>query len=247
LAFSLLELQRATNYNNLLDYREQSFLYFLMIKLTNVSKEYTAGGEYLALKNASLEIGNGEFVSILGPSGSGKSTLMNLIGGLDRPTEGTIEVDGVEISKAKDKELAQFRSKKVGFVFQSFNLLNTSALNNVILPLVYSKKKVNRKVRAEEILHAVGLGHRLKNRPANLSGGEQQRVSIARALVNEPDIILADEPTGNLDSKTGLAIFELLEKLNKEGKTVVIVTHDERLAEKTKRIIRLMDGEVVSK
>ncbi len=216
-----------------------------MINITSLTKEYNDGGnKFVALKNITAEIKSGEFVAILGPSGSGKSTLMHLIGGLDHPSDGSIEVDGTDISKASDKNLAVYRSQKIGFVFQSFNLLNVSALNNVILPLVYSKKKFNRKAQATKLLNTVGLGERLKNRPSQLSGGEQQRVSIARALVNEPEIILADEPTGNLDSKTGEAIFEIFQKLNKEGKTVVIVTHDEHLAKKTNRIIRIRDGEI---
>ena len=218
-----------------------------MIKVTNVTKEYKAGeGKFAALNNVSLEIESGEFISILGPSGSGKSTLMHLIGGLDKPSKGTIEVDGQDLSKLNDKKLALYRNDKVGFVFQFFNLLNTSSLNNVILPLIYAKKKINRKVAATEILNQVGLGNRLNNRPSQLSGGEQQRVSIARALVNEPDIILADEPTGNLDSKTGEGVFEVLAKLNEQGKTVVLVTHDEHLAQKTKRTIRIRDGELVA-
>ncbi|HEY4694347.1 MAG TPA: ABC transporter ATP-binding protein [Candidatus Nanoarchaeia archaeon] len=216
-----------------------------MIKIEGVTKEYKSGEtKFLALNRVSLEIKTGEFVSILGPSGSGKSTLMHLIGGLDRPSQGKIEVDSIDLSTAPDKTLANFRSEKVGFVFQSFNLLNTSSLNNVSLPLVYSKKKFNRKARATELLDNVGLGNRLRNRPSQLSGGEQQRVSIARALVNDPEIVLADEPTGNLDSKTGEQIVELLSNFNKKGKTVVVVTHDEALAKKADRIIRIKDGQV---
>ncbi len=215
-----------------------------MIKVESVSKIYKTGdSEFKALDNVSVEIKKGEFVAILGPSGSGKSTLMHLIGGLDKPTKGTIEVDGQILNNLNDKQLATYRNQKIGFVFQFFNLLQgTNTLTNVTLPLVYSKKKFNRKTKAVEILKEVGLEHKLKNRPNQLSGGEQQRVSIARALVNDPDIILADEPTGNLDSKTGLQIFELLNQLNANGKTIILVTHDNSLAEKAKRIIRVKDG-----
>lgn len=217
-----------------------------MIKITNLTKTYKTGDlQFLALNDISEEIQTSEFVAILGPSGSGKSTLMHLIGGLDRPTVGTIEVDGQNIGKLSDGKLARYRNEKVGFVFQSFNLLQgTSTLNNVILPMIYSRKKFNRKARAKELLEEVGLGSKLKNRPNQLSGGEQQRVSIARSLVNDPEIILADEPTGNLDSKTGQTIFQLLRDLNQKGKTVVIVTHDTSLAEKADRIIRIRDGEI---
>ncbi len=219
-----------------------------MIKISSLTKIYKSGEtNFKALDDVSLEIEKGEFVAILGASGSGKSTLMHLIGGLDKPTSGTIEVDGENLGKLNEGKLARYRNEKVGFVFQFFNLLQgTSSLNNVVLPLIYSRKKVSRKQAATDILTEVGLGEKLKNRPNQLSGGEQQRVSIARALVNNPDIILADEPTGNLDSKTGLAIFELLRELNHKGKTVVVVTHDNNLAAKANRIIRVSDGRIVA-
>jgi putative ABC transport system ATP-binding protein len=217
-----------------------------VIKVNNITKTYKSGeSSFKALDSVSLAINKGEFVSILGPSGSGKSTLMHMIGGLDKPTSGTIEVDGQVLGKLSGGKLARYRNEKVGFVFQFFNLLQgTSSLNNVILPLIYSKRKVNRRLRATEILQDVGLGSKLKNRPNQLSGGEQQRVSIARALINDPEIILADEPTGNLDSKTGETIFELLKDLNQKGKTVIVVTHDNSIAERTDRVIRVRDGKV---
>lgn len=216
------------------------------IELQNVSKIYKSGEtQFKALDDISFEIKSGEFVAIFGPSGSGKSTLMHLIGGLDKPTSGTIMVGGQNLNNMNDRQLARYRNEKVGFVFQIFNLLQgITTLNNVILPLVYSKQKVDRKTKAIGILEEVGLGQKLKNKPNQLSGGEQQRVSIARALVNDPEIILADEPTGNLDSKNGLAIFELLGDLNQKGKTVIVVTHEETLAEKADRVIRVVDGRV---
>lgn len=219
-----------------------------MIKVTAVTKTYKTGEtDFNALDNVSLEIQDGEFVAILGPSGSGKSTLMHLIGGLDKPTSGSIEIDNHSLAKMNDGQLARYRNEKVGFVFQFFNLLQgANSLNNVTLPLIYAKKKVNRKFVASEILTEVGLEKKLKNKPSQLSGGEQQRVSIARALVNNPDIILADEPTGNLDSKTGLAIFELLRELNKKGKTVIVVTHDNTLAENADRTIKVADGRIIA-
>ena len=217
-----------------------------MIKVTNVTKTYKTGdSDFNALDDVSLEIKGGEFVAILGPSGSGKSTLMHLIGGLDKPTSGAIEIDDHNLGEMNDSQLARYRNEKVGFVFQFFNLLQgTNSLNNVLLPLVYSKKQFNRKNQATQLLKEVGLDAKLKNKPSQLSGGEQQRVSIARALVNNPDIILADEPTGNLDSKTGHTIFELLRELNKKGKTVLVVTHDDNLAQKADRIIRVADGKI---
>ena len=218
-----------------------------MIQAKNLTKQHQLGQTtFVALDNVSLEIKTGEFVSILGPSGSGKSTLMHLLGGLDRPTAGEIEIDGVKLTKLSDRELARTRNRKVGFVFQFFNLLHqSSALDNVLLPLIYSKNSKDRKARAVRVLTQVGLADKLKNRPAELSGGEQQRVAIARALVNDPEIILADEPTGNLDSKTGEQIIEILVALNRAGKTLIIVTHDEKIGARADRVIHIQDGKIV--
>lgn len=217
-----------------------------MIKISGLTKTYKSGeSKFNALDNVSLEIQKGEFVAILGPSGSGKSTLMHLIGGLDKATSGTIQVDGEDLGKLNGGKLARYRNEKVGFVFQFFNLLQgTNSLNNVILPMVYSRKKFNRKARAQELLTEVGLSKKFKNKPNQLSGGEQQRVSIARALVNDPEIILADEPTGNLDTKTGETIFQILKDLNQKGKTVIVVTHDNSIAEMTDRVIKVRDGRI---
>ena len=189
-----------------------------MIEISNLSKTYKTGETtFAALENVSLKIQKGECVAILGPSGSGKSTLMHLIGGLDQPTSGTIVVDGQNLGELNGKQLARYRNEKVGFVFQFFNLLQgTNSLNNVILPLIYTRKKINRKLKAVDLLSEVGLKEKLYNKPNQLSGGEQQRVSIARALVNDPEIILADEPTGNLDSKTGEAIFRILKEESRD-------------------------------
>ena len=215
-----------------------------MINIANVSKEYELGeGSFFALKNINLEIATGEFVSILGPSGSGKSTLMHLIGGLDRPSGGRIEVEGQDLAALSDRELAEFRNKKIGFVFQSFHLLpRLPAFDNVVLPLIYSEKKVDRRRQVLEALQKVGLTSKTKNRPSQLSGGEQQRVAIARAIVGDPEIILADEPTGNLDSQTGAQILAILKELNAAGKTVVLVTHDQALTAASDKIYKIRDG-----
>jgi len=200
-----------------------------------------------ALQNISLKIDKGDFVSIVGKSGSGKSTLMHLIGCLDVPTKGEILIDGKDISKLSEGDLARIRNKYIGFVFQTFNLLQrTSALDNVRLPLIYNKVR-EIEDRATKLLQSVGLGDRIKHKPNQLSGGQQQRVAIARALINNPELILADEPTGNLDSKSGDEIIDLFIKLNKEGKTVVVVTHDEDIAKKAEKIIRIEDGKVIIK
>jgi len=204
--------------------------------------------DFSALKKVSLSIQKGEFIAIMGASGSGKTTLMNIIGCLDSPTSGTYLLDGEDVGKKNDKELANIRNKRVGFVFQSFNLLEKqSALDNVILPLLYSGNSLrkNRGKIAAETLGIVGLSSKLRNKPSEMSGGEQQRVAIARALVNNPEIICADEPTGNLDSQTSHEIMEILRGLNKKGRTIILVTHEADIASYAQRIIRMKDGEIV--
>ena len=219
-----------------------------VIRANNLVKTYQMGEvKVQALRGVSFTIRSGEVLSIMGPSGSGKSTLMNILGCLDRPTSGEYYLDNLLVSKLRDDQLAQIRNQKVGFVFQSFNLLpRQTALSNVELPMRYSGTQKNRKELAREALKAVGLGDRMRHRPTELSGGQQQRVAIARALVNDPSILMADEPTGNLDSKSGKEIMELILRLNRErNTTIIIVTHDPRIAEQTERVIRLMDGELV--
>lgn len=214
----------------------------------NLTKVFTMGDvEVHALRGLSVQINRGEVISIMGPSGSGKSTLMNILGCLDRPTSGEYCLDGESVANLKDEELAEIRNRKVGFVFQSFNLLpRSTALTNVELPLRYSPPNGRkRREMAEEVLVEVGLGDRISHRPNELSGGQQQRVAIARALVNDPAIVMADEPTGNLDSKSGYEIMELLLRLNQErGTTLIIVTHDPEIAEQTQRVIHIRDGVV---
>ena len=220
-----------------------------MITLTSLSKVYRTNEiETVALENVNLTVDRGEFLSIMGPSGCGKSTLLNIIGLLDAPTSGIIEIDGTRTDGMKDKELAAFRNKKLGFVFQSFHLINSlNVLDNVELPLLY--RKVSAKERrhlAEEVLAKVGLSHRMRHMPTQLSGGQCQRVAIARAIIGNPEIILADEPTGNLDSKMGAEVMELLHQLNKEdGRTIVMVTHNEEQAKQTSRTVRFFDGRQV--
>jgi putative ABC transport system ATP-binding protein len=218
------------------------------IKAKGITKVYQMGEVQVhALRGVSLEIKHGEVVAIMGPSGSGKSTLMNIIGCLDRPTSGEYYLDGELVSNLSDNQLAAIRNKKVGFVFQNYNLLaRSTALANVELPMRYAGVNEGRREKAEKVLEAVGLQDRMDHKPTELSGGQQQRVALARALINNPTIILADEPTGNLDSKSGKEILELLLKLNKDfGTTLIIVTHDANIADKTNRIIRLHDGQVV--
>jgi putative ABC transport system ATP-binding protein len=218
-----------------------------MIDLQNIVKIYKLGDvEVIALDGVTCRIEAGEMVSIMGPSGSGKSTLMNLIGCLDRPTSGQYLLDGKDVSNLKDDELAEIRNKKIGFVFQSFNLLpQATTVANVALPLVYSGVD-NKHERALEALELVGMGQRAKHRPSEISGGEQQRVAIARALVNNPALILADEPTGNLDTQTSKGIMLLLKRLNSQGITIVLVTHEVDIAAYTNRTIHLRDGKIVS-
>lgn len=218
-----------------------------VIELQGVTKTYRLGDEVLnALDNVNLTIRSGEFVAITGPSGSGKSTLANIIGGLDRPTTGRIVVDGNDLSHVRDHQLSDYRNRSIGFVFQSFNLQSTqTALENVMLPLTFARMKPkDRKARAQECLEAVGLGDRLKHRPSQLSGGQRQRVAIARALAVKPRIIMADEPTGNLDSARGVEIMKLLEDLNRQGITLVVITHDMSIAKQAGRVIQIKDGKV---
>ncbi len=220
-----------------------------MIKLTGINKIYRTNEiETLALENVNLDVTKGEFVSIMGPSGCGKSTLLNIMGLLDAPSSGKIEINGTSVESMKDKELAAFRNKTLGFVFQSFHLINSlNVIDNVELPLLYRKMAAKERTRlAKEVLDRVGLSHRMRHMPTQLSGGQCQRVAIARAIVGNPEIILADEPTGNLDSKMGAEVMELLHKLNKEdGRTIVMVTHNEEQAKQTSRTIRFFDGRQV--
>lgn len=219
-----------------------------LLSVSKVSKVYKMDGvEFAALLNVSLTIKMGEFVAIMGPSGSGKSTLMHIIGCLDRPTSGKVYIEGRDIFEADDTKLSQIRNTHIGFVFQQFNLLRrTSALANVELPLIYARvSAATRHERAKQKLAEVGLSDKLHNFPSQLSGGQQQRVAIARALVTNPSIILADEPTGNLDRKSGSDIMEIFKNLHKQGKTIVLVTHDKDVAHHAKRIIRMSDGKIV--
>ena len=220
-----------------------------MIKLTGINKIYRTNEiETLALENVNLDVAKGEFVSIMGPSGCGKSTLLNIMGLLDAPSSGKIEINGTSVESMKAKELAAFRNKTLGFVFQSFHLINSlNVIDNVELPLLYRKMAAKERTRlAKEVLDRVGLSHRMRHMPTQLSGGQCQRVAIARAIVGNPEIILADEPTGNLDSKMGAEVMELLHKLNKEdGRTIVMVTHNEEQAKQTSRTIRFFDGRQV--
>lgn len=216
-----------------------------MIHLENINKRYyTGGAEVMALRNASLSLDRGEYVALLGPSGSGKSTLMHIVGCLDRPTSGTYELEDIDVGELDNNGLAEIRNRKIGFIFQSFQLMpRLTALENVGLPLLFAGvRAAERRERAMRLLERVGLAQRAQHRPAELSGGQQQRVAIARALANHPSILLADEPTGNLDSRSGAEIVRLLEELRDEGRTVIVVTHDESLARRAQRVIRLLDG-----
>jgi len=218
-----------------------------LINFDKICKNYKVGNEIVrALKSIDLVIRKGEYVAIMGPSGSGKSTMMNIIGCLDTPTSGQYILNGTDVSKMTDDRLAEIRNKEIGFVFQTFNLLpRYTSLENVMLPMVYAgKSKKERIERSQEMLENVGLADRVLHRPNELSGGQRQRVSLARALVNHPSIILADEPTGNLDSKTSLEIMSLFKEIHLKGNTIIIVTHEEFIAQHAKRIIRLMDGEI---
>ncbi len=218
-----------------------------MLSLKNIKKYYKMGNNIVkALDDVSFEVNEGEFVAIVGPSGSGKSTLMNIMGCLDIPTEGQYFVDGVSVSSFKDNELAHFRNKKIGFIFQGFNLLpKLNAFENVELPLIYQGiKKAERQKRVRWALGLVGISAREKHLPTELSGGQQQRVAIARAIATRPSVILADEPTGNLDTKTGEEVLNILKELNKSGTTIVMITHDNGIASHAERIVRILDGKL---
>ncbi len=219
-----------------------------MITLDRVTKVYNSGRGVTALRDASLQVDAGEYVAVMGPSGSGKSTLMNILGCLDRPTSGTYTLDGTNVGAISDDALARIRNETIGFVFQTFNLLpRCTALRNVELPLVYRGiSSVERRQRGHDMLAQVGLGDRAGHRPNQLSGGQQQRVAIARALVGKPAFLLADEPTGNLDSRSGQEIMSIFGRLNSQGMTIVLVTHDERIAKHTRRVVRLLDGRIVA-
>lgn len=221
----------------------------ICVKLSGVNKVYeiTQDLSFQALKDINLIIKKGEFIAVTGPSGSGKSTLMNILGLLDHPTSGSYELDGQMVAKLGENSLAQIRNKKIGFVFQNFNLLpRTTALDNVCLPLIYSGvDKLERIRKATQALGEVGLSDKLNSKPNQLSGGQQQRVAIARALVTNPEIILADEPTGNLDTKSGEEIMKIFENLNKAGRTIILITHEHEIASKAKRIIRVKDGRTI--
>ncbi len=220
----------------------------MLIRVEKLYKEFVSGEVVTpVLKGLSFEIAQGEFVSIMGPSGSGKSTLMHILGLLDRPSSGKYNLSGKDVTELDDDELARLRSERIGFVFQSFNLLpRTTVLENVKLPLIYAQDKSRADERATKVLSSVGLKHRLHYYTNQISGGEKQRVAIARALVNQPSVIFADEPTGNLDSKSGMQIMEILQRLNDAGNTIILVTHETYTAEHAKRIIKIRDGEIIS-
>jgi putative ABC transport system ATP-binding protein len=216
-----------------------------LITIKEIGRKYVIGSEVIhALKSVSLDINKGEFVALMGPSGSGKSTLMNILGCLDTPSSGTYILNGTNVSHMSDDALAEVRNQEIGFVFQTFNLLpRSTSLDNVALPLIYAgTSKKNRDARAAEALENVGLGNRMDHKPNELSGGQRQRVAVARALINNPSIILADEPTGNLDTKTSIEIMGLLEEIHRKGNTIILVTHEEDIAQHAHRIVRMRDG-----
>lgn len=216
-----------------------------LITIKDIGRKYVIGTEVIhALKSVSLSINEGEFVALMGPSGSGKSTLMNILGCLDTPTKGDYILNGINVSQMTDNELAEVRNKEIGFVFQTFNLLpRSTSLDNVALPLIYAgASKKERDARAQKALENVGLGNRVTHKPNELSGGQRQRVAVARALINNPSIILADEPTGNLDTKTSVEIMGLLEEIHSKGNTIILVTHEEDIAQHAHRIVRMRDG-----